>query len=81
MAADPSDLGSRQHKDFDEYLITPEKVTTLKAAGKLLLSVSTGCEEYLHERLSLLEQQLEKVNILARRMSYPMPASLLQALR
>jgi hypothetical protein len=27
--------GSRQHKEFDEYLITAEKFTTLKAAGKL----------------------------------------------
>ncbi len=57
--------GSRQHKDFDEYLITTEKFTTLKAAGKLPFSVATGCEEYLHERLFLLEQQLKKVNTLA----------------
>jgi hypothetical protein len=57
--------GSRQHKDFDEYLIPTEKFTTLKTAGKLPLSVATGCEEYLHKRLSFLEQQLETVNILA----------------
>ena len=57
--------GSRQHKDFDEYLITTEKFTALKAAAKLPLSVATGCEEYLHERLSLLEQQLAKVDMLA----------------
>jgi TnpA family transposase len=57
--------GSRQHKDFDEYLIPTAKFATLKTAGKLPLSVATGCEEYLHERLSLLEQQLETVNMLA----------------
>jgi TnpA family transposase len=57
--------GSRQHKDFDEYLISTEKFTTVKTAGKLPLSVATGCEEYLHKRLSLLEQQLETVDILA----------------
>jgi hypothetical protein len=57
--------GSRQHKDFDEYLIPTEKFTTLKTAGKLPLSIATSCEEYLHERLSLLEQQLETVNTLA----------------
>jgi len=57
--------GSRQHKDFDEYLVPAEKFITLKTAGKLPLSVATGCEEYLHKRLSLLEQQLETVNILA----------------
>jgi hypothetical protein len=55
----------RQHKDFDEYLITTEKFTALKAAAKLPLSVATGCEEYLHERLSLLEQELAKVDMLA----------------
>jgi TnpA family transposase len=57
--------GSRQHKDFDEYLVPAEKFITLKTADKLPLSVATGCEEYLHKRLSLLEQQLETVNILA----------------
>jgi len=57
--------GSRQHKDVDEYLIPTEKFTTLKTAGKLPLSIAAGCEEYLHERLSLLEQQLETVNSLA----------------
>jgi len=57
--------GSRQHKDFDEYLVPAEKLITLKTAGKLPLSVATGGEEYLHKRLSLLEQQLETVNILA----------------
>jgi hypothetical protein len=29
--------GSRQHKDFDEYLITTKEFTTLKTAGKLPL--------------------------------------------
>ena len=57
--------GSRQHKDFDEYLIPVEKFAALKAAGKLPLAVSIGCEEYLHERLSLLDQHLEAVNGLA----------------
>lgn len=57
--------GSRQHKDFDEYLVTKEKFTNLKTAGKLPLSVATGCEEYLHNRLTLLEQQLKKANSLA----------------
>jgi Domain of unknown function (DUF4158) len=31
--------GSRQHKDFDEYLVPAEKFITLKTAGKLPLSV------------------------------------------
>jgi hypothetical protein len=57
--------GSRQHKDFDGYLVPVEKFTCLKAAGKLPLAVATGCEEYLHERLFILDQQLEAVNGLA----------------
>ena len=34
--------GSRQFKDFDEYLIPAEKFATLKPAGKLPLAVATG---------------------------------------
>jgi len=57
--------GSRQHKDFDEYLVPAEKFSALKAADTLPLSVSTACEEYLHGRLSMLERKLETVNKLA----------------
>jgi TnpA family transposase len=45
--------------------VPAEKFATLKAAGKLPLSVSPACEEYLHDRLFRLEQQLEIVNNLA----------------
>jgi hypothetical protein len=64
--------GSRQHKDFDEYLITTENFTTLRAADKLPLSVATGCEEYLHERLS---NSLRRSTSSPRRIACPMPAS------
>jgi hypothetical protein len=57
--------GSRQRKDFEEYLVPAEKFATLKAAGKLPLSVSPACEEYLYDRLFRFEQQLEIVNNLA----------------
>jgi TnpA family transposase len=57
--------GSRQFKDFDEYLIPAEKFTALKLARDLPLAVATDCDQYLHDRLLLLEQQLETVNRMA----------------
>lgn len=57
--------GSRQFKDFDEYLIPAEKFTALKLANNLPLAVATGCDQYLYDRLLLLEQQLETVNRMA----------------
>lgn len=57
--------GSRQFKDFDEYLVPVEKFVTMKIASELPLDVATDCDKYLHDRLSLLEQQLETVNRLA----------------
>jgi TnpA family transposase len=57
--------GSRQFKDFDEYLLPAEKFATLKLASELPLAVSTDCDQYLHDRLELLEQQLTTVNRMA----------------
>ena len=58
-------LGSRQFKDFDEYLVPMEKFATLKLSSELPLAVATDCDKYLHDRLLLLEQQLATVNRLA----------------
>lgn len=57
--------GSRQFKDFDEYLLPADKVAALKQADELPISVCTDCDRYLHGRLTLLEQQLDTVNRLA----------------
>jgi TnpA family transposase len=57
--------GSRQFKDFDEYLVPVEKFATLKLANELPLAVPTDCDQYLNERLTLLEAQLAKVNLMA----------------
>ncbi len=57
--------GSRQFKDFDEYLVPAETFASLKLAGDLPLAVATDCEQYLHDRLILLEQQLATVNRMA----------------
>ena len=47
--------GSRQFKDFEDYLVPPEKFASLKQASELPLAVATDCDKYLHERLTLLE--------------------------
>ncbi|HAJ6661828.1 TPA: Tn3-like element TnAs3 family transposase, partial [Escherichia coli] len=57
--------GSRQFKDFEDYLVPPEKFTSLKQSSELPLAVATDCEQYLHERLTLLEAQLATVNRMA----------------
>ncbi|MBR7448558.1 hypothetical protein G3W37_27775, partial [Klebsiella pneumoniae] len=57
--------GSRQLKDFEDYLVPPEKLTSLKQSSELPLAVATDCEQYLHARLTLLEEQLATVNRMA----------------
>ena len=57
--------GSRQFKDFDEYLIPSERFNALLEAKRLPLVVATDCEAYLQGRLSRLEQQLETVDRIA----------------
>ncbi len=57
--------GSRQFKDFEEYLLPKDKYTVLKQEDKIPLGVDTGLESYLEERISLLNQLLETVNRLA----------------
>ncbi len=57
--------GSRQFKDFDEYLLPADAFAALKQADELPVAVSADCDQYLHARLQLLEQQLATVNRLA----------------
>ncbi|MFK0380239.1 Tn3 family transposase [Pandoraea sp. NPDC090278] len=63
--------GSRQFKDFEDYLIPPAKFTSLKLGGELPLAVITDCDQYLHERLTLLETQLTTVNHMAQANELP----------
>ncbi|KAB0872184.1 Tn3-like element ISPa38 family transposase, partial [Cronobacter sakazakii] len=57
--------GSRQFKDFEDYLVPPAKFASLKQASDLPLAVATDCDQYLHDRLTLLETQLATVNRMA----------------
>ncbi|WP_407217320.1 Tn3 family transposase [Enterobacter hormaechei] len=57
--------GSRQFKDFEDYLVPPAKFASLKQASELPLAVATDCNRYLNDRLTLLETQLATVNRMA----------------
>ncbi|WP_454172860.1 Tn3 family transposase [Microbacterium maritypicum] len=63
--------GSRQFRDFDTYLLPVEHYQALRDAGRLPIAVTTSRDDYLQERLNLLQQQLETVNALARRDQLP----------
>jgi TnpA family transposase len=57
--------GSRQFKDFNEYLLPIEKFNLLKTNDELPLAVHSDGEAYLNKRISELEQRLKTVNNLA----------------
>jgi TnpA family transposase len=57
--------GSRQFKDFEDYLVPPAQFAGLKQTCEWPLAVATDCDPYLHERLTRLETQLAIVNRMA----------------
>jgi TnpA family transposase len=57
--------GSRQFKDFNEHLLPADQFEVLKQTGGLRLAVTDDCDKYLHDRLLLLEEQLQTVNRMA----------------
>jgi len=63
--------GSRQFKDFEDYLVPPVKFASLKQANELPLAVAADCEQYLNERLTQLETQLATVNRMAQANELP----------
>src|SRR5260370_26085607 len=54
--------GSRQFKDFEEYLLTPARFAALRDAGELPLAIDTDGEGYLRDRLALLAERLTELN-------------------
>jgi TnpA family transposase len=57
--------GSRQFKDFNDFLVPAEKFESLRLANDLPIAVAIDCDQYLQDRLSLLNRQLETVDRLA----------------
>jgi TnpA family transposase len=57
--------GSRQFKNFEEYLIPTSRFAAQRDRNELGLAVETDCERYLEERLAVLDQELASVERLA----------------
>jgi len=57
--------GSRQFKDFEEYLLPPLRFAAQREQHELGLAVETDCERFLAARLHVLEQKLARVERLA----------------
>ena len=57
--------GSRQFKDFEEYLIPAGAFAPLLQGGALPLTVTADGDQYLSERLRLLSDQLRTVDRMA----------------
>ncbi len=57
--------GSRQFKNFNEYLLPAQRFAKLRKAGDLRLAVESDCEPYLKSRLEALNEQLQLVDWLA----------------
>ena len=54
-------IGSRQFRDFEEYLLSPATFTVMRTAG-LPLAIKSDCESYLKERTEELQQMLTTVD-------------------
>jgi TnpA family transposase len=63
--------GSRQFKDFEEYLLPKTRFAALQKSNELPIAVNANCEEYLGKRLQLLEERLALVNRMARANDLP----------
>ncbi len=64
-AGDVAVVGSRQFKDFDEYLMPRTEFAQRQADDRLGVAIITTGSTYLNERLELLRQTLDEVNQLA----------------
>ena len=63
-------VGSRQFRDFEEYLLSAETFAAMKPKG-LPLAINTGCRDYLEQRGIQLHETLTAVNGLAERGELP----------
>jgi TnpA family transposase len=63
--------GSRQFRDFEEYLLPRERFEQQRAQGELGLPVDTCCESFLRERMATLETRLTQIEKQARQNVLP----------
>jgi TnpA family transposase len=57
--------GSRQFRNFEDYLLSPDKFSALQKARTLPIAINLDLDQYLLERTRLLNKQLATVNRLA----------------
>ncbi len=57
--------GSRQFKDFEEYLLPPPRFRAQRNHQELGLAIETDCDRYLVARLAVLERKLAAVEKMA----------------
>jgi hypothetical protein len=57
--------GSRQFKDFEEYLLPPPRFAAQRDQQKLGLAVETDCGRFLEARLAVLEREMATVEKMA----------------
>jgi hypothetical protein len=63
--------GSRQFKDFEDYLLPPSRFATQRIRQELGLAVETDCDRYLEARLALLTREMATVEQLAAAQALP----------
>lgn len=63
--------GSRQFKDFEEYLLPSSRFVAQRGQQELGLTVDTNCDSFLEQRLTLLEHELSMVEWLATQNELP----------
>jgi TnpA family transposase len=57
--------GSRQFKDFEDYVLPQAHCAVLRENGALPVAITPNGEHYLRDRLALLAEQLQEVDRLA----------------
>jgi len=64
-------VGSRQHRDFEDYLLPAGNVRQQSTDGRTGLAVSTDRHQYLEDRLAALRESLTLTDTLAREDELP----------
>lgn len=57
--------GSRQFKNFEDYLLPKSRFVRQRDQNELALSVETNCDQYLEQRLAILHREMKSVERLA----------------